>query len=59
MLRYFLLGLVVKTITLIKNRLKRFAIEIEFKDNFKFQMINENLDETVGEIEKIIQENIK
>ena len=44
---------------LIKNRLKRFAIEIEFKDNFKFQFINEDLDETVGEIEKMIQENIK
>ena len=44
---------------LIKNRLKRFAIEIEFKDNFKYQFINEDLDETVEEIEKIIQENIK
>ena len=44
---------------LIKNRLKRFAIEIEFKDNFKYQFINEDLDETVGEIEKIIQENIE
>ena len=44
---------------LIKNRLKRFAIEIEFKDNFKYQFINEDLDETVGKIEKIIQENIK
>ena len=44
---------------LIKNRLKRFAIELEFKDNFKYQFINEDLDETVGEIEKIIQENIK
>ena len=44
---------------LIKNRLKRFAIEIEFKDDFKFQFINEDLDETVEEIEKIIKENIK
>ena len=43
---------------LIKNRLKRFAIEIEFKDDFKFQFINEDLDETVEEIEKIIKENI-
>ena len=44
---------------LIKQRLKRFQVEIEFKDDFKFQFINEDLDETVEEIEKIIKENIK
>ena len=43
---------------LIKNRLKRFATEIEFKDDFKFQFINEDLDDTVEEIEKIIKGKI-
>ena len=42
-----------------KQRLKRFPLEIEFKDNFQYQFINENLKETVVEIEKIIMENIK
>ena len=43
---------------LIKQRLKRFPLEIEYKDNFKFQFINDNLKDTVKEIEKIIKENI-
>ena len=44
--------------TQIKNRLKRFAIEIEFKEKFKYQLINEDILETVKDIEKIIKENI-
>jgi guanylate kinase len=43
---------------LIKNRLKRFAIEIEFKEKFKHQLINEDILETVKDIEKIIKENV-
>ena len=44
---------------LIKQRLKRFPVEIEFKDDFHYHFINEDLQETVVEIEKIIKENIK
>ena len=44
---------------LIKNRLKRFAIEIEFKEKFKYNLINEDILETVQEVEKIIKENTK
>ena len=44
---------------LIKQRLKRFSIEIEYKEDFDYYFINEELDETVKEIEKTIKENIK
>ena len=44
---------------LIKQRLKRFSIEIEYKMDFKYQFINENLDETVIVIEKVIKEDTK
>ena len=44
---------------LIKQRLKRFQVEIEFKDDFHYHFINEDLKETVIEIEKVIKENIK
>ena len=44
---------------LIKQRLKRFSIEIEYKMEFKYQFINENLDETVKVIEQIIMEDTK
>ena len=44
---------------LIKQRLKRFSVEIEFKDDFHYHFINEDLKETVIEIEKVIKENIK
>ena len=44
---------------LIKNRLKRFAIEIEFKEKFKYSLVNEDILETVIEVEKIIKENTK
>ena len=43
---------------LIKQRLKRFPVEIEYKEEFDFNFINENLNETVKKIEKIIKENI-
>jgi len=44
---------------LIKQRLKRFPVEIEYKEDFDYYFINEDLDETVIEVEKIIKENIK
>ena len=44
---------------LIKQRLKRFPVEIEYKKDFEFYFVNENLNETVKEIEKVIKENIK
>lgn len=44
---------------LIAKRLKRFALEIEYKDKFKYHFINEELDETIKDIEKVIKENIK
>ena len=44
---------------LIKQRLKRFPIEIEYKKDFDYCFVNEDLNETVKEIEKVIKENIK
>ena len=44
---------------LIKQRLKRFPVEIEFKEAFQYHFTNETLKETVVEIEKIIKENVK
>ena len=44
---------------LIKQRLKRFPIEIEYKKDFDFDFVNDDLNETVKEIEKVIKENIK
>ena len=44
---------------LIKQRLKRFPIEIEYKKDFDYYFVNEDLNETVKEIEKVIKENIK
>ena len=44
---------------LIKQRLKRFPVEIEYKEDFEYDFINEDLNETVTKIEKIIKENIK
>jgi len=44
---------------LIVKRLKRFPLEIEYKDNFMFHFVNEELDETIKDIEKVIKENIK
>ena len=45
--------------TLIKQRLKRFELELSYKEKFNFSFINEDLDETTKEINKIIKENIK
>ena len=44
---------------LIKQRLKRFPIEIEYKKDFDYYFVNDDLNETVKEIEKVIKENIK
>ena len=44
---------------LITKRLKRFPLEIEYKEKFMYHFINANLDETIRDIEKIIKENIK
>ena len=43
---------------LIKQRLKRFPVEMELKEGFKFHFINDDLDETVNKVEKIIKENL-
>ena len=45
--------------TLIRERLKRFDLELSFKEKFNFSFINENLKKTTLEIEKVIKENIK
>jgi len=44
---------------LIVKRLKRFPLEIEYKDKFMFHFVNEELDDTIKDIEKVIKENIK
>ena len=44
---------------LIVKRLKRFPLEIEYKDKFMFHFVNEELDETIKDLEKVIKENIK
>ena len=44
---------------LIVKRLKRFPLEIEYKDKFMFHFVNEELDETIKDVEKVIKENIK
>ena len=44
--------------TLIKQRLKRFELELSYKEKFSFSFINEDLEETTNEIDKIIKENV-
>ena len=44
--------------TLIKQRLKRFELELSYKEKFGFSFINEDLKETTKEINKIIKENL-
>ena len=44
---------------LIVKRLKRFPLEIEYKDKFMFHFVNEELDETINDVEKVIKENVK
>ena len=45
--------------TLIKQRLKRFELELSYKEKFNFSFINEDLNETTSQIDKIIKENLK
>ena len=42
---------------LIAKRLKRFVLEMEYKEKFNFHFINEKLNKTIKAIEKIILEN--
>ena len=44
--------------TLIKQRLKRFDLELSYKEKFNFSFINDNLTKTTNKIEKIIKEYI-
>ena len=44
--------------TLIKQRLKRFELELSYKEKFNLSFINENLNETTNEIDKKIKENL-
>ena len=44
---------------LIKQRLKRFPVEMEYKEDFQFHFVNDDLKETVKNIEKVIKENTK
>ena len=44
---------------LIVKRLKRFPLEIEYKEKFTFHFVNEELDETIKDIEKVIKENVQ
>jgi guanylate kinase len=43
----------------IAKRLKRFPLEIEYKEKFKFHFVNKELNETIKDIEKVIKENVK
>ena len=43
----------------IKHRLKRFETEMEFKEKFDYMFVNENLDKTIQEVEKLIKRKIK
>ena len=45
--------------TLIKQRLKRFELELSYKEKFSFSFINEDLKKTTNQIDKIIKENLK
>ena len=42
---------------LIVKRLKRFPLEIEYREKFMFQFVNDELNETIKDIEKVIKEN--
>ena len=44
---------------LIKERLKRFELEMSFKDNFSAHFINDNFKNTTNNIEKLIKKEIK
>ena len=45
--------------TLIKQRLKRFELELGYKEKFSYQFINEDFKKTTDKIEKKIKELIK
>ena len=45
--------------TLIKQRLKRFELELSYKEKFIYSFINEDLKKTTDEINKVIKENLK
>ena len=45
--------------TLIKQRIKRFPLELEYKEKFHYSYINKNIKETTLKIEKLIKEKIK
>ena len=45
--------------TLIKQRLKRFELEMEYKEKFNFSFINDNFEKTTNAIEKKIKEQLK
>ena len=44
--------------TLIKQRLKRYDLELSYKEKFSFNYVNEKLDDAINKIEKYIKENI-
>ena len=44
--------------TLIKQRLKRFDLELSYKEKFNFSYINEKLEDAINTVEKFIKENI-
>jgi len=45
--------------TLIKQRLKRFELEMSYKEKFNYHFINDNFDKTTDKIEKTIKELLK
>ena len=42
---------------LIAKRLKRFPLEMEYKDKFQFHFVNDTLNKTINDIQKVIKEN--
>tara|TARA_B100000029_G_scaffold511997_1_gene607453 strand:- start:186 stop:764 length:579 start_codon:yes stop_codon:yes gene_type:complete len=44
--------------TLIKQRLRRYELELSYKEKFDFSFVNENLEKTSNKIEKTIKEKI-
>ena len=45
--------------TLIKQRLRRFDLELSYLEKFDFSFTNDKLDVTTKKIDKVIKENIK
>ena len=43
----------------IKHRLKRFEIEMQYKEKFDYSFINKDLNKTVDKVEKLIKRKIK